>query len=292
MRKFVSKVQYANYETGEFSLKRLRNAEESIALLNNFPWKQNYQIVSVELTCPSVMIEHPNGNFLKIGYYFNGKLCAYLWNKKGSLSSKVINNLQDGGKVITDFYNDVDLSINAEKSNFVFNAKKHFVTRSFTYSTTVRRVVKFLLYPTGFLTLLTLAMLTGFFNTITFTTIGLLVTIAFFLIFNGFNFFLFFNYYCFSKDLYLRVSKGHNNFFFGTKSSYKEFYKTEIQNIKQYYNNRPRNPWGDNMIYEITFKSGEKIKFPNLLLGTDAFDNKFSEQKIERVHKFLASIDY
>lgn len=102
MRKFVSKVQYANYETGEFSLKRLPSAEETIALLNNFPWEQNHQIVSVELTCPSVTIEHPNGNFLKIGYYFNGKLCACFLNKNGSLSSKVINNLADCGQVVMD----------------------------------------------------------------------------------------------------------------------------------------------------------------------------------------------
>lgn len=290
MSKLASKVQYKNFETGEFNNIAFRTVEETIDLLEKFPWNEQRNLTSVDLTCPSITIEHSSGSFLKIGHYFNAKYCLYSLTKNRILRSRVITNLHDCYPIISDFYSGIDLLADSEKSYFVFNPGKYFVTRSFEYTLTAGRIFNFLLFPTGFLTLLALAILTVGFSFSSYTTLGTSVAIGFFMVFNGCNIYLFFNYYFFTKNWYLKISKGNDRFFWGMKNNVKEYSKTDIESINQFKNPAPRNPWNDNIIYKIRFKDGEQIQFPNLLIGETDFHNKFPEHKIISNGRFLPTI--
>jgi hypothetical protein len=69
----ISKVQYKRSEKGEFHEIAKRDLNDTILLLENYPWDIERSLAPVELTCPSITLEHPIGTYLKIGPYFSGK---------------------------------------------------------------------------------------------------------------------------------------------------------------------------------------------------------------------------
>lgn len=179
MKTLISKLQYKNYEKGEFNNIEMRTAEETIQLVKDYPWEEQRQLASVELTCPSVTIEHDSGRFLKLGPHFGGKFCFYLSNGR-KISEKIIQHLEDSFEIITDFYNNVDISKGFDRLFLVFWPKSHFVTASFQYTSSPGSIGK-----------------------------------------------LFFNFLTGSdqpKDLYINLSRGHNNFYFGTEDDYREYF--------------------------------------------------------------------
>lgn len=239
MKTLISKLQYKNYEKGEFNNIEMRTVEETIQLIKDYPWEEQRQLASVELTCPSVTIEHDSGQFLKLGPHFGGKFCLYLSNGR-KISEKIIQHLEDSFEVITNFYNDKDISKGFDRLFLVFWPKSHFVTASFQYSCTPENIVE------------------SFFNFLAGSEQP--------------------------KDLHLNLSRGHNNFYFGTEDDYREYFKTDIISINLYKNlyNRRGSQYA---IYEIRFKNGEQIRFPNQLLSETLFYKKFIGQNINRIHQ-------
>jgi len=59
MTSLISKLQYREYEKGEFDAIAARTLEEVISAVLSFPWDTERHLTSVELTCPSVTVEHP-----------------------------------------------------------------------------------------------------------------------------------------------------------------------------------------------------------------------------------------
>jgi hypothetical protein len=200
----LSKVQYKNYEVGEFSLKKERNLEDTITLIKQYPWDKNRHLADVKLTCPSVTIEHINGSFLKIGHYFSGKFCLYLLTEQGNLRSKVITKLEDSFPVTAAFYNNENISADFEPATLTFNAKKHFVTKLFEYRITFKRALAYLFYPVIIFTLFILLVLGSAETRSDFNIyVKLLIIFLVWFVINGANIYLFLNYYFYSNKLYL-----------------------------------------------------------------------------------------
>src|SRR6478752_897284 len=94
MDSLISKTQYKRSEKGEFHEVAERNLDDTISLIVNYHWDTERALASIELTCPSVTIEHPNGTCLKIGPYFSSKFSLYyLYNNKIYL--KVAKTIED-----------------------------------------------------------------------------------------------------------------------------------------------------------------------------------------------------
>lgn len=239
MKTLISKLQYKNYEKGEFNNIEMRTAEETIQLIKDYPWEEQRQLASVELTCPSVTIEHDSGKFLKLGPHFGGKFCLYLSDGR-KISEKIIQHPEDSFDVITDFYNGVNISKGFDRLFLIFWPKSHFVTASFQYSCTPENIVD------------------SFFNFLADSD--------------------------HPKDLYLNLSRGHNNFYFGTEDDYREYFKTDIISINM-YSNHNRNRSNRGAVFEINFKNGEQIRFPDLLLSEMLVAKKFSGQSITKIHQ-------
>lgn len=285
METLISKLQYKNYERGEFSSIEMRTAEETIQLIKDYPWDEQRHLASVELTCPSVTIEHYTGKFLKIGPHFGGKFCLYL-SEGRKISEKIVQHLEDSFEIITDFYSDVDISKSFDRLFTIFRPKRHFVTASFQYTVTLFRVLSLFLMPI-------LLMIYGvLFELAGLSRIGgrfsvwpaLLMPLMFIFI-SCIGFRVLINYYTYCRGLYINLSKGHNNFYFGTEGDYKEYFKSDIISISSYQNLNHRSAWSGYHVFEIDFKNGEQIRFPNLLLSEGLFRKKFSEQNINRIHK-------
>lgn len=91
--KLISKVQYKTCEKGEFHDVAPRSFEQTRAILFDFPWDDERHMTSVELTCPSISVEHPEGTYLKVGPYFSGKFVLYYLNPRKKVYFKAVNTL-------------------------------------------------------------------------------------------------------------------------------------------------------------------------------------------------------
>ncbi len=284
----ITKNQYRNCEAGEFFNIAPRTFEETVEQIKAYPWSIQRQQASVHFTCPSVSIENQSGSFLKLAPYYNGKFCLYLLDSTGVLSRCVLLKVEDSFPVIRDFFNDKNIAYSFISLGFVFHVRKHFVTNRFEYTITFERVLRFLIFPEiplaayfGYITCRMIWKDGSFFSFV----IGLLL----FMYIVGFNLFLFLNYYFFSKDLYMRLSAGHDHFLFGRKGHVREYAKDDIEVITLYHNGGQRCPWAFFYVYEIYFKNGDFIQFPSLLINEIALLQKLPGRKKETVHEFLAT---
>ena len=291
--KLMSRLQYKNCESGEYFNTALRTLDETVQLINDFPWALQRELAPIQLTCPSVTVEHPSGSFLKIGPYYNGKFCLYLLNRDGLLLHKIVAELEDAITVFVDFFAEKPMT-GFVPHGFVHNSKKYFVKADFEYTVTTRRILYFISYPEGFFLAFLLILPLVRINPEHFFEDfikGLLFTILFSVVFVGINFYLFFKYMLFSKNLYLRISKGHDNFFFGTRERTVEYQKSDIIDILIYRNHGQRCFWSGYAVIEVYCKNGDILRFPTLLISEQLFRNKLAhDQQIEQIHKWLPVI--
>jgi hypothetical protein len=283
----ISKLQYKNCETGEFFAIFSRSLEETQALITGFPWKQEREMASVYLTCPSVTIEHPSGHILKLGPYYNGKFSLYLLDCTGVVSQKIILSVEDSFALIRDFFNDKDIAGGFTKMSFTWDGKKHFLTNRFEYTVTPKRVIRYLLFPEGVGILYMIILLLSGYRTSFLSAV--MVMFIFSTVLYGINTYLLFNYHFFSRNLYLRMSKAHDSFLFGPKDEIKEYAKADIEIVFLYKNKGQRCPWGDYIVYDICLKNGDRLHFPSLLLGRYDLSNKLPGVKFEEIHEAIAT---
>lgn len=290
MEKLVSKLQYKNYETGEFSAIESRSAEQTIQLINEFPWTEQRHLTDVMLSCPSVTIARDD-SFLKLGPYFNGKFCLYLY-ENGHVYKKVITELADGMESVMQYFGGNDLSVDFERDGMHYQPQQHFTTSFFEYTVTTKMILNFLFFPIMVVTMSNLMIAVKSFSNgkrNNFLT-NLAFVICTFGLLCSCNIYLFLNYYFYSKYLYLQISKGQTDFQFGTKDAYKGYSKNDIAAITKFRYKNHKSFWPSYVVYEIDFKNGEQIRFPSLLLSDSLFSRKFAGYPFTEKHKFLARI--
>ena len=66
MTRLISKVQYKNFEAGEFVEVCERTFNETTELIEKFPWTDQRDKIVIDLTNPSITIEGKNNDFLKL----------------------------------------------------------------------------------------------------------------------------------------------------------------------------------------------------------------------------------
>ena len=71
MRLLNVKVQYKNFEAGEFVDEKERTYEEAIGLIRKFPWNQQRENLQVSLTNSSITLDLDKKSYLKLVPYYN-----------------------------------------------------------------------------------------------------------------------------------------------------------------------------------------------------------------------------
>lgn len=271
----ISRGQYVHYEVGEFTGDQERTEEETIQLIRDFPWVEQCHLTPVGTTAPSITLDDGMGSYLKTGHYYNSKFCLYYLQAGGTFLKKIVTSLDEAISVARDFYNGRDITAGFNKDTLP-NARKHFVVNDFVYRVDVARIFRYMLF-TIIITLPSLALLcwmVAMGGDAPWAFFAVVVVMCMF--FFGINWLLFFNYYRYSKDLFVSIAKCHDIFRFGTAADFKEYSKSDIETIvvRQAQPRRAKGPiWSEFKIYEVTFKNGEMIRFPNLLI-----DNSFTSK--------------
>ncbi|GEO07176.1 hypothetical protein AAE02nite_48400 [Adhaeribacter aerolatus] len=290
--KLVSKVQYQNYEPGEFTNICSRTLSETLELIAHFPWQEYRHPECIKLTGPSITVEHPAGRFLKIGPYYNKTYCLYFIDETEKLQVHIVSDLTDCYAAIKAIYNNAEPFISNQRAPFYEDPHKHFVTNSFEYTVNKNRILAFIWYPILFHTFLFLLVFTlGFTDWEVFTNLlGITIGGGIFALINGPNLYLLYNYYKHSKNLYLKLAKGQNDFYSGPKESPKKYLKEDVEVVHILSNHGSKCPWGHNTVFKIIFKNGEVLQISNLLIKTSVFTTKMPENMMEWKHKYFASI--
>lgn len=289
----LSKTQYKRSEKGEFHEIAYRSLDETISLIHNYPWDTERSLASVELTCPSITIEHPKKTYLKIGPYFSGKYCLYYLGTNNQVKFKTVNTIQNACEWVKIYFQQQGKLEGFKNYSFTIRPASHFVTNSFEYTTNTNAVIRFFILP-----IILLLITTGIIGLIficrpdasgIFSLMGLML--AFFCVSFSPMIYLYFNYSSADKDYYLRISRGHEEFTYGTKDNRKSYNKQTIARIETYKNTSPRNPWGECQVYTITFKDGEQICFTSLLISGTNLLIKFPDNEVSVHHKFFPTVE-
>jgi hypothetical protein len=139
----ISKLQYKNFEPGEFTDRRERTYEQTIALIEQFPWVQGKDHLVVSYTNPSVTIEGPDGDFLKLTPYYHDKFILYYVNAGMRLYTQSFARYQDAFPVIRSFFESASFNPEGLKleNTWLQAIKIHFSDGNFQYAMNLLKVL-------------------------------------------------------------------------------------------------------------------------------------------------------
>lgn len=282
MTQLISKAQYKRSEEGEFHEISARDLKGTISLIQNYPWDTERSLASIELTCPSITLEHPIGTYLKVGPYFSGKFSLYYLDTNNKVYLKTVNTIEDCIVFIKAYFEQQGKIRGFEKYGFTINAAAHFKTNPFEYTINTKAIVKFFLFPIYMTPLILLICLLKYIERPQSLNLGGIVVMILFLpVFCSGLIYLFFNYRSAEKNSYLQISKGHDDFLYGTVDNKKLYYKHNIAEINSFGIPYTRTPWSECEIFFITFKNDEQIKFTSLLISGDQLRKKLPDHQIK-----------
>lgn len=291
MTTLISKLQFKNYEAGEFTHTSTRTFEELIKLIERFPWKEQREEIVIDLTNPSVTIEGRNKDYLKLALYYNQKYVLYYFNEMQQLFVKSFVSLQDAYNYIKQFYETAVFdTTDFKKEPTIFQKNsKHFISNDFKYTVTPSSARKYLFSTSGMnfmfsLFILLFIIYKGFNGLNTFLLIGLLIAI--FTIGGGIHLILFISYYKYVADKTLTLSKGNDQFCYGSINNPIFYKKNDIIKYSIIRSQGSRNQFNGFAITEIEFKNGEFIKIPNLLLEYSDIERKLGTHLRVEINKF------
>lgn len=282
MTTLISKVQYKNFEAGEFVDIQKRNYEDTIKLIESFPWNSQRDKIVIDLTNPSITIEGNNNDFLKFALFFNQKYVLHYFDQTQVLYTKSFINLNEGYEYIKNYLEQTEFNTTDFKreTTWLQHNLKHFVTQDFRYVVTPKSIRTYLISTSGInfclsIVFLILILSKGL-NSI--NTIGIIaILLAMFLIGGGLHLIIFFNYYNYVKDKVLIMSRGNDTFYFGNVDNPLKYDKKDILQFTTIRSRGSRNKFSGFAIIKIEFKDGTILKIPNLLVDYTALENKLFE---------------
>lgn len=281
MPEFISKVQYKKSEKGEFHHIAERSLEETIFLVLQYPWDTERSLASVELTCPSVTIEHPNGTYLKAGPYFSGKFSLYYLGPDKVVHLKIADTLKEVCNWVKKYFEQENgLEFN-EKYKFVLNPTGHFKTNPFVYQVNTKNALRYFSFLIFMIpVILFMSFLKSMERTEHFDPLIPLWVMLIFLVLFSPLIYLYFHYLKSDKKKCLQLSRGHDVFKFGTPETEKIYTKKDIIKIEAYGMYNSRSLWREAEVFVIAFSTGEEIRFSSLLVAGDVLRSKFPDHDV------------
>ncbi|PRY51574.1 hypothetical protein B0I27_107162 [Arcticibacter pallidicorallinus] len=289
----ISKAQYKRSEKGEFHHIAHRTVEETKSFISNFPWKTERSLASVELTCPSVTLEHPGGTYLKIGPYFGEKYSLYYLAPNKKVYFQNVDTMEEVSQWVKVYFENEGKLTGFKKYSFTLNPLSHFKTNRFEYLVNRKATMNFF---RGTRNILLMALVLFWIRFIGNPNIPAILTVttivlSFFLIYSCPLIYFYFNYFSSDRNSYLQISKGHEEFIYGTRDNKKRYNKQDIASIDTYVTSAYRSPWRECELFIITFKDGERIRFTSLLISSSTFRKKFPNNPIKVNSKYFPTVE-
>ncbi len=273
MPEFISKVQYKTCEEGEYFDEKARNPEETIELINGFPWERE-RYADLSITGPGVVVQDKIGNYLKVGIYYGGKFSLHYLDTNHNYFKKNNITMDSALAAVLDFFSGQFVPKDFGRTSFSF-IKSSFETKSFEYRI---KFWKVLLFSTFWFLFFGLALFGAIMSNFIKPTepVGIIPLLA-----TGFFaavlIKIFKNNYLKRKQA-LQISRGNDVFLFGNDpEDFKSYNKNDIVKIVHYIGSTGRYQSLFEK-FEIIFKDDSSISFSNVLLSDNTLELKFSNK--------------
>lgn len=282
----ITKIQYKNFEPGEFVEVQKRTYEETIRLIEEYPWNIQREKFMGGLTNPSVTIEGRNGDYLKLAVFFNQKYVLLYLENNLRIFSLSFKSLQDGYAYIKCFFEQpvFDLTDFKKESIWFENKLKHFVTQDFRYELTTQSIKKYWLSVRGFNIIVPafflIVMAVVLRNAIVFLWPGIIFIWGAVMPLR-----LFFIYYNYAKDKVLIMSKANDTFYFGSFDDMVKYDKKDILKCTIVKTSRSRSIYNGFAVVKLEFVNGTMLSLPNLLIDHRALEDKLFQCRQVRENK-------
>lgn len=287
MSVLVTKIQFNNFETGEFIEVSKRTYEETVDLIEHFPWNNQRDKLVIDLTNPSVTIEGRNNDFLKLAVFYNGKYVLHYLNADQVLFTKSFEEIKDSYPYINNYFSSTFDTTDFKKEITWFQHNlKHFVSQNFNYMLSLTSVRKYLFSTSGMnLTVSVIFILFFAFNG--FGRINgvalIFISLWLFVFWGWLNLILFFNYYFYARSKLLIMSKGNDIFYYGDINSPLKYDKKDIVHYTVKRGRGSRNVLNGFALIMIELKDGTLLTVPNILVEYTAIENKlYQYTRIEK----------
>ncbi len=293
MPNLTTKVQYKGFLPGQFVEEAKRSFDETIRLIEEFPWVREWEKIGIELTNPSVTMENKNGEFLKLAPYFNNKFVLHFLNREQKLYAKSFVKLEDTYPYLQLYFNDTEFKPDGFEKDKTWesNTAEHFISREYQYIVTPKKAWRYFLKNAawGLAVALALVCVAVFDRSVTgFKAFSMILPVFMCLI----PLLFFLNYYKYAKGKILIMPFNSTAFYFGNidnptlyrhediasvtllglQSSYNRCYKNEKPHLynKPYFTLMPESdmmnyngPFCGFRIIKIEFRDGTTISIPN-----------------------------
>jgi hypothetical protein len=281
MTTLLSKIQHNTFEIGEFVEEKERSYEETIDLIECFPWEKERKNLAVSLTNPSVTIQSKNKDFLKLALFYNGMFVLHYFNGQEVLFTKSFTNIKDTYSYIKNFFEQEQFEAAGFKkeNTWMQHNLKHFISQDFRYTVTKQSVKNFLISTSGFNFVATLFLIGLFIfkpNAHTEFPVIIFMLVFMFLVGGGINLIIFFNFYGHVKNKILIMSKGNDVFYYGEIGDPVKYNKSQIIEYRSIMVRNSRNPISGFALIIIELKDGNELMIPNLLVDYLALEQKLS----------------
>lgn len=275
-------MQFGNFETGEFVDEKYRTYEETIRLINSYPWESQRHGNKVAMTNPSVTIDRNDKDYLKLSLFYNGKFVLYYLDQKKVLFTKSYSDLVTSFKDIKCYFESshFDTSDFKKQNTLTDNNEEHFVTKNLSYEVSKRKAKAYLLSTSvinfSFAVLMLLIFMFKRTTELNIFAIMLLSSCTFYMG-GGLNIIVFFNYYFYSRDKILIMSKGNNISYFGKTGDVTQYDKADILSLEVSRVRGSKHPLASFSITTIELSDGRYLDIPNIFLNKSDLHHKLSQ---------------
>jgi len=267
------KLQYKDYETGEYIGVMPRTAEATVQIINSYPWDEQRDHLAIGLTNPSVTIEGIDNDYLKLSPWYNGKFVLHYFDREQHLYTRSFDRLSDALPFVYEYFGNEtpDFSSFKKEITWLQHNAAHFRTVEFIYSL---KTTKFFWLITLCLYLLAVcAMCTAAVMTNHAPILLLLIPLSLLLLL-GWIIALAFNHYRSAIGKVLIVSRGKQEFSYGPADSPEVFDKKDIREIIT-YGRTQKGGYPNLTRVEICFIDGRSLDLSCLLLPQPILVGKF-----------------
>jgi hypothetical protein len=241
------KVQFKNFEPGEFTDARDRSYEETVRLIEDFPWEQQRDHLQVGPTNPSVTVEGEHHNFIKLALYYHDSFILYYLDDSGHLYTKSFPQLQFAYPFLHSFFADSLLDTSEFELQHLWLGGKsiHFLDKDFRYSMNKSKMILLtsLMGIYGLVVLITT--IGAFANLQNNAVIALFAFLALIVVLGGLIMTQLINHLRAVKGKELILSKGSEIFYYGKAGQPRQWDKKRIIAITDFSASKNNSTYGN-----------------------------------------------
>ena len=274
-QKLFIKIQYHNFEPGEFVYNQKLSFEDTVPVIRSFPWEEERTKLKVSPTSPSITFQTDNNLFLKLALYYNKKFILYFYDGM-SLYTNSFFKLDDAFTHIEYFFvhSDIDRSQYKLERERAKKLNIHFLSQDFVYSTANKSFFQLMEHWTRTLLIFDVVAVIYLATRYGLSTTNIFLLLLLIVILGGINLIIHTTYFLNSRNEKLVLSKGSDSFLFGKSETPKKYFKKDIHQIIIEKNTSSSCPWNGYTLTCIEMKNGDVLPISSILLHAYEIEEK------------------